>query len=115
MSRYSFIIIDINELAWGEEEYLHDSSSDSAVEAIRKCLDPAQKGDLLQVTVKHAERVVDEGFSPYAHWGSLENFNSLLTSQQLMHKIQLNVDVDEVRAAEDLLVSAIESRQRVQN
>lgn len=115
MSRYSFVIIEINELAWGEDEYLHDSSTYSAFDAIKKCLDPAQKGDLLQVTVLQADRVIAEGFSPFANFGSWSDFQALLHTHQLAHKVQLNVDMSDDRACEELIVKAIESRVGVQN
>lgn len=111
MSRYEFEIYEINRMDDENEEHLLDTETDSAFVAVKKCLSPDQKGNYFKVTCKGSDQVVDYDFSPYATWKSWEVFEGMLRTHILSYKIQLNVEISEDRAAEDLIISAIEARR----
>lgn len=111
MLRFHFDVLYINDLAWGDTELLNERWVESAYEAIVACLDPSQKADLLQVNFRHGRGAFAEEFSPYETWGTLEKFQHLMNDHILAMKIQLNVDISQDRAAEDILINAIDNRR----
>lgn len=111
MARYEFAIYDINPMADEGVEHLLDSETDSAYEAVRKCLTPGAKGDYFIVLSKLTAQQYGHEFNPYAVWKSWETFEGMLRTHILSIKIQLNVEIDNDRAAEDLIISAIETRK----
>lgn len=106
MARYEFAVYDIN-----GEEHLLDSETDSAYDAVKQCLARGVKGDYFHVRSKLTGQQFGNDFSPYAVWGSWETFEGMLRTHILSIKIQLNVEIDNDRAAEDLIISAIETRR----
>ncbi len=111
MSRYEFTGYEISQLEWGEEEHLLAFETDSALQAIKDCLSLDRKGDYMKVVSKGNGRVMATEFSPYATWKSWEVFEGMLRTHILSYKIQLNVEISENRAAEELVISAIETQR----
>ena len=111
MLRFNFDVLYINHLDWGDTETLNEREVESAYEAIVACLDPSQKADLLQVNFRHGRGAFAEEFSPYETWGTLEKFQHLMNDHVLSMKIQLNIDISQDRAAEDILINAVDNRR----
>ena len=111
MLRFNFDVLYINHLDWGDTETLNEREVESAYEAIVACFDPSQKADFLQVNFRHGRGAFDEEFSPYQEWGTLEHFQSLMNTHVLAMKIQLNIDISQDRAAEDILINAVDNRR----
>lgn len=90
-----------------DEEHLFQLDTDSAYKAVTACLDPSRRLDYLNVVRRSNGQIFGE-FSPYSVWGTQEAFEEALRSTILATKVQLNLELSQDRAAEDLIVSALD-------
>jgi hypothetical protein len=110
MSRFTFEIYYINDTAWGEDEHLHQDTADSAYEAIETCLDPNKRADYIRVLFAIDGKEFTQ-ISPYAIWGTWENFITLARTHVRATAIQLNIELSLYKAAEALLIQAHDNKR----
>lgn len=107
MSRFEFALYEIER---DTEEHLVKDRVSSAYEAIKACLDRSKCLDFIHVTFAHNDQHFAE-ISPYATWGTWEEFESQLNTHILATKIQLNIDLSPDKAAEDLLIKTHDNKR----
>lgn len=91
---------------------------ETAYQAIKACLNPSQ-GDHEHYNGRanyvHARALrgngIDTELSPKLAWKSWERFEELLNTHILAFKIQRNLDLSQERAAEDLLIAALDNQR----
>ena len=110
MSRFTFSLYEINHLDGGDEEHLHQRQVDSAYEAINLCLDQRQRLDYMVVNFRQNGQQFGE-LSPYATWGTFKAFEEQMDTYILSTQIQLNMELDTERAAEDLIILALDKKR----
>lgn len=107
MQRFTFRGYEINALNEVDDEHLCQLETDSAHKAVTACLDPSRRLDYLQVLLRTNGATFGE-ISPYSVWGTREAFEEALRSAILATKVQLNLELSQERATEDLIVSALD-------
>lgn len=107
MSRFEFALYEIER---DTEEYLVKDRVSSAYEAIKACLDRSRCLDFIDISFAHNNQHFAE-ISPYATWGTWEEFESRLNTHILATKVQLNIDMSLDKAAEDLLIKAFDNKR----
>lgn len=90
-----------------DEEHLFQLDTDSAYQAVTACLDPNRRLDYLNVVLRSSGKIFGE-ISPYSVWGTLEAFEEALRNIILATKVQLNLELSQERATEDLIVAALD-------
>lgn len=107
MQRFTFRGYEINALNEVDDEHLCQLETDSAYKAVTACLDPSRRLDYLKVIFRTNGATFGE-FSPYSVWGAREAFEEALRNTILATKVQLNLELSQERATEDLIVSALD-------
>lgn len=82
----------------------------SAELAVRLCLDPTCGWNYLVVFLYQNGRQFDE-FVPSLYWNSFEHFQELLNTHIRASKIQLGLDLETDRAAEDLIIAVLDKKR----
>lgn len=106
MLRYTFEGFEIEQHG-EDEEHLFQVETDSAYEAVTACLGPKPRADYLKVLYRCNGSTLGE-ISPYSVWGSRERFEEALRTTILAMKIQLNIELSQDRATEDLIVAVFD-------
>lgn len=110
MLRFTFQGYEINTLNEVDEEHLFQLETDSAYQAVKACLDPSRRLDYLNVVLRSNGKSFGE-ISPYSVWRTQEAFEEALRSAMLATKVQLNLELSQERATEDLLIAALDNQR----
>jgi len=109
VSRFEYALYEISGDEYSEEHLVQYRVS-SAYEAIQKCLDPSKRLDYIDITFALNDQHFAQ-ISPYATWGTWENFEEQLKTHIRATQVQLNIDLSLDKAAEDLLIRAHDNKR----
>ncbi|QVD49313.1 hypothetical protein LUCX_243 [Xanthomonas phage vB_XciM_LucasX] len=107
--------IPLSAAGYGEvPDHVHIGDFESAYEAINACLNPSQAvGAMPSYVVVHYRNGTGSfaTIDPKEAWGSWEKFAELLQTHILATQIQLNFEMSQDRATEELIVRAVDNKR----
>lgn len=91
---------------------------ETAYQAIKACLNPSHEDhwhyngqpNYVRACSRHGNGI-DAELSPKLAWKNWMNFEEMLRVHILSYKTQLNLDISQERAAEDLLIAALDKQR----